>query len=290
MLARSYLFVPGDSDKKLAKAQRAGADALILCLEDSVTEEKKPQARATVAEYLKAQVTTSASTLWVRVNGLCTEHLLKDLVAVMPGKPFGIFLPKPASVVDFQTVDNYLTALEIQNDIAPGSTRLMSVAESAAGTLNQYEFPSASPRLKAITWGAEDMATDLGAITSQDEDGNYFLVHQMNRANCLVVAAAGRMQAVDGICQDFKNSDLLRQQCLRSRKEGFTGKIAIHPTQVEIINECFTPTQEEIHYARTVVQAFSEAGGAGTVSLAGKMLDIPHLRQAQRILHQGENL
>lgn len=286
MLARSYLFVPGDSEKKLAKSQSTGADSLILCLEDSVTEAHKPEARAIVTDYLKKYRETSAATLWVRVNALSTEHLIKDLVAVMAGNPYGIFLPKPASPSDFKTVDNYLTALEVQNDITPGSTRLMSVAESASGTLKQHQFPDASPRLTALTWGAEDMSADLGAITNQDEEGNYFLVHQINRANCLVVAAAGRMQAVDGICQDFKNPDLLRQQCLRSRKEGFSGKIAIHPSQVAIINECFTPTQEEICYARQVVQIFSESGGAGTVSLAGKMLDIPHLRQAQRILNQ----
>ncbi|WP_020581006.1 HpcH/HpaI aldolase/citrate lyase family protein [Endozoicomonas elysicola] len=286
MLARSYLFIPGDSEKKLAKSQSTRADALILCLEDSVTEENKPKARSIVTDYLKTHCEASTATLWVRVNALSTEHLVKDLVAVMAGKPYGIFLPKPASPSDFTTVSNYLTALEVQNDIKPGSTRLMSVAESASGTLNQHRFPEASPRLKALTWGAEDMSADLGAITNQDGQGNYFLVHQMNRANCLVVAAAGRMQAVDGICQDFKNPDLLRQQCLHARKEGFSGKIAIHPSQVAIINECFTPTQEEICYARQVVQTFSESGGAGTVSLAGKMLDIPHLRQAQRILNQ----
>ena len=286
MLARSYLFVPGDSEKKLTKSQGTDADALILCLEDSVTEAHKSAARAIVTDYLKTYSETSTATLWVRVNALSTEHLIKDLVAVMAGKPYGIFLPKPSNHEDFKTVGNYLTALEVQNDITPGSTRLMSVAESALGTLNQHQFPDASPRLAAMTWGAEDMSADLGATTNQDEEGNYFLIHQINRANCLVVAAAGNMQAVDGICQDFKNSDLLRQQCLHSRKEGFSGKIAIHPAQVAIINECFTPSEEEIRYARQVVQTFSESGGAGTVSLAGKMLDIPHLRQAQKTLNQ----
>ncbi|MGI9276655.1 MAG: HpcH/HpaI aldolase/citrate lyase family protein, partial [Endozoicomonas sp.] len=284
MLARSYMFVPGDSDKKLGKAQSLAADALILCLEDAVSEQNKPLAREKVSTYLQKHRDSSKSQLWVRVNPITTEHMLNDLVTVMSGKPFGIFLPKPGSARDFETVDNYLTALEAQHGFEIGSTKIMSVAESAIGTINQGGFANASKRLSGLTWGAEDMSADLGAITNMDDDGVHFLVHKMNRANCLVVTAAGNMQAVDGICADFRNEDKLRTECLRSRQEGFTGKIAIHPSQVAIINECFTPSDEEMAYANRIIEAFENAQGAGTVALDGKMLDLPHLKQARRIL------
>lgn len=284
MLAKSFMFVPGDSDKKLGKAQDLGADAIVLCLEDAVSEQNKPLARDKVQTYLREFRGKSKPQLWIRVNPITTEHLLKDLVAVMPGAPTGIFFPKPSTAEDFKKLDSYITVLEIQNNIEPGSTRIMSVAESCVGTLNQGDFAFASPRLSGMTWGAEDMSADLGASTNMDENGVHFLVHRMNRANCLVVCNAGNMQAVDGICADFRNEEKLRDECQRARMEGFTGKIAIHPSQVAIINEMFTPSVDEITYANRVIQAFADADGAGTVGLDGKMLDIPHLKQAKRIL------
>lgn len=285
MLAKSFLFVPGDSEKKQAKIQQSGADAVILCLEDSVLEANKARAREVVRDYLRAYRGKSATQLWVRINPINTDHMLSDLVAVMAGAPFGVFFPKPSTVEDFQVLDNYLTALEAQNGLPPGATRIMSVAESCVGTLNQHEFASASPRLTAMCWGAEDMSADLGASTNQDTDGSFFLVHQMNRATCLVVSNAGGMQAVDGICADFRNEERLRDDCRKARVEGFTGKIAIHPAQVAVINEMFTPTTEEVNYAKRVIKAFEQApDGAGTVGLDGKMLDIPHLKRAHRLL------
>ncbi len=166
-----------------------------------------------------------------------------------------------------------------------GITKILSVAESAIGTLNQSQFAQASKRLVGLTWGAEDMSTDIGASTNRDDSGAHFLVHQMNRAKCLVVAAAGCMQSIDGICSDYKNSEALVLECQQSRKEGFTGKVAIHPSQVEVINACFTPTQDEVNYARRVVEAFGCADG-GTVGLDGRMLDYPHLKQAQKLLER----
>ncbi len=285
MLAKSYLFVPGDSEKKQAKIQASGADAVILCLEDSVMEANKARARVIVREYLQAHRGKSLPQLWVRVNPLTTGHLLRDLVEVMPGAPLGLFLPKPSSAEDFRVLDNYLTALEAQNGLEPGATKIMSVAESCVGTLNQAQFATASPRLGAMCWGAEDMSADLGASTNQDEAGNFFLVHQMNRAACLLVCNAGGMQPVDGICADFRDESRLREECRRARMEGFTGKIAIHPAQVAAINEMFTPSPEEQDYARRVIRAFAEApDGAGTIGLDGKMLDIPHLKRAHRLL------
>ncbi len=285
---RSWMFIPGDSDKKLGKAQGLGADALLLDLEDSVGEAHKADARARVRAYLAAHRGDSTCELWVRVNALDTPHTLADLVAVMPGAPAGIFLPKPAHGDDVRALDNYLSALERQNGLDAGSTRIISLAESARGALNLASFVGASGRLAAITWGAEDMATDLGASTNVDEEGRHFLVHQLGRATTLMVAAAGGYQPVDGVYLDFRDEQGLRRESVRARKEGFTGKMAIHPAQVAVINECFTPGEEEIAYARRVIQAFEESNGAGTVGLDGRMLDIPHLKQARRLLAAAE--
>lgn len=281
---RSYMFVPGDSEKKLGKAQDLGADALILCLEDAVAEQNKQQARELTRDYLLTHRDTTASDLWVRINPLDTEHALADLVTVMPGAPVGIFLPKPDGGEDVQVLDHYLTVLEQQHGLEQGSTRILSLAESAIGALNIASFVGVSQRLSAFTWGAEDMAADLGAATNVDDNGDYFLVHQLSRANCLSVSAAGNFQPVDSVFIDYRDEAGLRAQCTHSRREGFTGKMAIHPSQVAVINECFSPTEEEIEYARQVVRAFDEADGAGTVGLNGKMLDKPHLRQALRLL------
>lgn len=283
MTVRSYLFVPGDSPKKLDKIATSGADAVIICLEDAVAEVNKQKGRMITADFLQA-ANRPNTRLWVRVNPISSDHLLNDLVAVMSGKPYGIFLPKPSSGDDLKRLDHYISVLEVQHGIEPASTRIMTVAESALGTIYQAEFSRATPRLTAMTWGAEDLSAEIGATTNVDENGAYFLVHQINRANCLVVCAAGDMQPVDGICVDFGDEQGLRQQCLRARKEGFTGKIAIHPAQVAIINECFTPSASEIDYARRVVAAFDAAPDAGTLGFEGRMLDLPHLTQAQQIL------
>ncbi len=285
MPSKSFMFVPGDSEKKLGKAQQLGADTIILCLEDAVAEPNKPRARQMVQAYLQAHRDTTEPSLWVRVNPITTDHMLKDLVAVMAGAPSGIFFPKPSGAEDLKTLDHYITAFEVQNGIPVGSTKIMSVVESCIGTLNQSQFAGASPRMSGMCWGAEDMSADLGATTNTDEDGVHFLVHQMNRANCLVVCNAGNMQAVDGICADYRNEEKLREECRRARTEGFTGKIAIHPSQIAVINEMFTPSESDIEHARRVIQAFEDAPeGAGTVGLDGKMLDLPHLKRARRLL------
>jgi len=284
MLAKSFLFVPGDSKKKLSKIQDSNADAVIICLEDAVSEKNKPLARVMVQEYLQTYRGKSKPQLWVRVNPITTDHMLRDLVAVMAGAPQGIFSPKPSSDDDFRKLDDYLAVLEVQNDLELDSTKIMSIAESCIGTINQGTFAAATPRLSAMCWGAEDMAADLGASTNMDEDGVHLLVHRMNRANCLVICGAGNMQPIDGICADFRNEEKLRDECRRARVEGFTGKLAIHLSQVPVINEMFTPSDEEVAFAKRVVEAFDNAGGAGTVGLDGRMLDLPHLKQAKRVL------
>lgn len=283
-LNRSYMFVPGDSEKKLGNAQGLGADALILDLEDSVAEPNKATARDMTRDYLVAHRADTASELWVRVNPLDTRHTLADLVAIMQGAPAGIFLPKSNHGDDVKILDNYLSALEQQNGIEIGSTGIISLAESALGMLNLSSFVGSSPRLSAFAWGAEDMAADLGASTNVDENGDYFLVHQLTRANTLTVSAAGGLQPVDSVFVDFRNEAGLRAECERGRQEGFTAKMAIHPAQIAVINECFTPSEEEIEHARRVIKAFEDAGDVGAVGLDGKMLDKPHLKQAAQVL------
>ncbi len=283
MSARSYLFVPGDSQRKLEKSLDAGADALIICLEDSVGENNKDQARELTAEFIERHQSTCCSQLWVRINSFDSGLLMKDLAAVIPVSPHGVFLPKPSSAEDFFRLDNYLSILEVEHGLELGCTKILSVAESAIGSLNQSQFVRASKRLVGLTWGAEDMSTDIGASTNRDDSGVHFLVHQMNRAQCLIVAAAGSMQPIDGICADYQNSSALELECQQSRKEGFSGKIAIHPSQVAVINECFTPSESEVDYARRVVEAF-ECSDNGTVGLDGRMLDFPHLKQARKLL------
>lgn len=284
MINRTYLFVPGDSEKKLSKAQTLGADAVIICLEDAVAEQNKAQARALTQAYLQNNSENRACELWVRVNAVDTPHLLADLVAIMPGKPTGLFLPKPDTQNDIIALDHYLTVLEQQNNIAIGSTKILSLAESAKGALNLASFVGVSDRLSALTWGAEDMSADLGATENKDEAGNYLFIHQLTRANTLTVSAAGDYQAIDAAYLDYKNEAGLRAECIQARKEGFTGKLAIHPAQVAVINACFSPSAEDIDYAKKVVKAFADSTGAGTIGLEGKMLDKPHLKQAQHIL------
>ncbi len=281
---RSYMFVPGDSEKKLDKAQGLGADALICDLEDAVADLNKPAARALTRDYLRSHRNTSASELWVRINPLDTMHFRADLEAVMHGAPAGIFLPKPSRGEDIKTLDRHLTELEAEHGITNGSTRIVGLVESAQCSLNIASFLGAADRLYAMAWGAEDMAADLGASTNVDDNGDYFFVHQMTRANTLLAAAAGGIQPIDSVYLDFRDENGLAVECARARQEGFTGKMAIHPAQIAVINDCFTPSAEEIEHAQRVIQAFEDAGGAGTVGLDGKMLDKPHLKQAERVL------
>jgi len=279
------MFVPGDSEKKITKSSLLDADALIFCLEDAVAESRKAVARTLVSQHLQAHRRDSTSQLWVRINAIETKHLLADLKTVMAAAPHGIFLPKPNCAKDIETLDHYLSAFETQHNIPIGKTRIMTVVESARGSLNQSTFADASPRFSSMTWGAEDISADIGASCNKDEAGAHFLIHQMHRAQCLLVCAAANLQAVDGICSDFLDETNLRQQCMRARQEGFSGKIAIHPSQITVINECFTPSQDEIDYAQRVCQAFAQAD-TGTVALDGKMLDLPHLKQAKKIIQQ----
>jgi len=284
---RSLLFVPGDSDKKLGKALGAGADALILDLEDSVAPAMKPAARALVPGFLRAHARGGrAAQLWVRINPLASGMALTDLVATVPAAPDGIMLPKAEGPEDVLKVSHYLDALEMQHGIEAGTIKVLPVASEtplAVLRLGRYaEVPLA--RLLGITWGAEDLATALGASTNVDASGQWGITYQMARSLSLLAARAAGVQAIDTLYVDYRDESGLRAASRASRAEGFTGRIAIHPAQIAPINECYLPTAEEIAHARRVVAAFEAAPGAGTVGLDGKMLDIPHLKQAQAVL------
>lgn len=284
---RSLLFVPGDSEKKIAKIADSGADAVILDLEDAVAADVKDAARALVRRTLDATPRGArAVELWVRVNPFDTGLTLTDLAAVMPGAPDGIVQPKIDGPDDVRRLSHYLDAMEAAQGLAPGSTRIIPVAtETAAAPFGLSGFAGAGlDRLAGLTWGAEDLATALGASTNRDVAGDFAFTYRMVRSLCLLAAKAAGVPAIDTLHADFRDDAGLRATSAAARAEGFSGRLAIHPAQVAPINEGFMPSADEIAHAQRVVAAFAERPGAGTVGLDGKMLDVPHRKQAEAVL------
>lgn len=281
---RSLLFVPADSERKLAKAAELGSDALAFDLEDSVLPARKAIARQMLADYLRGY--RGASEVWVRVNDLASGELLKDLAAVVPLAPRGIVLPKILGPEDVTTVEGYLDMAETMAGIARGSIGILAVCtETPAAVLRMGELVKrGAGRLKGMAWGGEDLSAAIGAGDPRAPDGAWRPVYEHARIQCLLACHALGIEAIDTVYVDFRNPDGCRANTLAARYDGFTGKIAIHPDQVAIINESFSPTEAEIAFARRVIAAFSS--GAGAVSLDGKMLDIPHLKSARRALAQ----
>ncbi|MEC9356345.1 MAG: CoA ester lyase [Pseudomonadota bacterium] len=281
-MIRSLLFVPADSEKKLAKAASCGADALILDLEDSVLPDRKPTARAMLRDYCAGPDTPGQ--LWVRVNDLRSGELLSDLVATVPLRPAGIVLPKLFGPEDLTRVSHYLDALEAQHELPPGGIRIMPVVtETPACVLRLGEMiGQPQPRLSHMTWGGEDLSAAMGAGDPRAEDGSWRPTYAFARTQCLLTAHAMGVEAIDTLYIDFRDTDGLMHACRESRHSGFTGRLAIHPNQVATINEAFTPTESERALAERIVEAF--ASGAGAVSIDGKMYDIPHLKAAERLL------
>jgi citrate lyase subunit beta/citryl-CoA lyase len=285
-MLRSLLFVPGDSEKKLAKSNSTAADALILDLEDSVAPERTALARSMVAEFLQAHPNRTQQQLWVRINPLQTPEALADLVAVMPARPDGIMLPKPLNGLHAQQLDHYLSALETREGLALGSTRIIPVATEVPGALFDLQsYAGASPRLQGLTWGAEDLATAVGASSNRDASGEFTFTYKLARSLCLLASAHAQIQAIDTLSVDFKDMQALALDVQQACREGFSGKLAIHPDQVEVINQGFTPSAHDISHAQRIVDAFAQAHGAGAVQLDGKMVDKPHLTQALRLLN-----
>ena len=287
MILRSWLFVPGDSERKLAKGRDNPADALILDLEDSVSKDRQQVAREMVCACLKSRPERSRQQLWVRINPLDTALSLPDLAAVMPGAPDGICLPKVYSAKEVNTLHNFLSALEAREGLAQGSTKILCVAtETAASLLTFHTYlDGVSSRLVAMTWGGEDLAAALGASDNRNPaSGEYDDPYLMAKSLCLATARAIGAQPVGVVYVNFRDLAGLEAECLRDRRAGFVGKIAIHPDQAEVINRAFTPSNEDIAYARRVIEIFEKNPGLGTVGLEGKMLDMPHLKQARNVL------
>jgi citrate lyase subunit beta/citryl-CoA lyase len=283
--ARSLLFVPGDSDRKLAKGEGAGADIIVLDLEDSVAPAQKPDARQRVHEYLAAHSARSSSNLWVRINPLDTPDALSDLAAVVSGVPDGILQPKTRCADDVIQLGYYLDAFERQNEIETGRIKILPVAtETPQSLFSLGDFRRCGRRLYGLTWGAEDLSATIGASANKEANGSWTQPYQLARSLCLFGAHAAAVEAVDTLFADYRDTSGLRAACAEARRDGFSGKIAIHPDQVPIINECFVPSPEEIGHAARVVELFALNPGVAALSLDGKMVDIPHLRQAEKTL------
>jgi citrate lyase subunit beta / citryl-CoA lyase len=279
---RSFLFVPADSERKLARAPQSGADALILDLEDSVAPANRPAARSLARRALD-ESRAYAFQRWVRINPLAGEAALKDLAAVVPGRPDGILLPKCVPE-DLRTLDHYLAALETGSALPLGGIRVIAIAtETPAAIFAIGNYAGVSKRLLGITWGAEDLAAAVGG-NNRRADGVYEDIYRLARGLCLLTASAAGVAAIDTIFTDFRDEQGLAAECAAARRAGFSGKMAIHPAQIPVINQSFTASEDELAWARRVVALFAENPGAGTIALEGRMLDRPHLTLARRLL------
>lgn len=283
---RSILFVPADSDRKLEKSITLQADALVFDLEDSVLPARKPVARDMLKAFLPSYNGTGQP--WIRVNDLESGELMKDLAAIVPLAPTGIVLPKIRGPEDLDLVSHWLDMAECMAGVEVGSTRIIAVAtETPDAVLRMADLIKVKrPRLLGLIWGAEDLSSAMGADDPRTPTGAWRQTYEFARTQALLAAHALGIQAIDTVYVDFRDPEGCAANCQNARYDGFTGKVAIHPSQVEIINTAFSPSAEQIEYAKRVVAAFEL--GEGAVSLDGKMLDIPHLKSAQRVLSQAD--
>lgn len=283
---RSLLFVPADGGAKLDKAFASGADAVILDLEDSIAPERKAAARRACLDYLDAvRDRRGRPRLLVRINGLETGLTDDDLAAVVPGRPDAVLFPKAEGGESVVHLDAKLTAQEAVAGVPEGTIKVLAQSvESARGLFLAGTFRAASPRLIGFTWGPEDLSADVGAEANRDADGTLTEPYRLARAMCLFGAAAAKLPAIETIHVDFRNLDALRRDTELARRDGFSGRLAIHPAQVPVINAVFTPSAEQIEKAKAIVAAFAAKPGAGTVGIEGKMYDRPHLVRAERLL------
>jgi citrate lyase subunit beta/citryl-CoA lyase len=283
MKLRSLLFVPADSERKFAKASDIGADALILDLADSVAPPRKGLAREMVRNLLGGPARDWA--FLVRINPLGSELPLGDLAAIVRPGLDGILIPKVNGIQDIELISNYVDALEVAAGVTPGHVKLLVVAtETPAAMIGFAGYATPNRRLVAMTWGAEDLGAALGALCNKEADGSWTFPYQVARAQCLFAAGAAGVMALDTLYADFRDQEGLAESCRVARRDGFVGRIAIHPDQTATINACFTPSEADLAHARRVVAAFAAQPDAGTLGIDGKMYDMPHLVAAKRAL------
>ncbi|MBW8752943.1 MAG: CoA ester lyase [Sphingomonadales bacterium] len=281
--ARSWLFAPGDSEKKMTKAMESSADIVLVDLEDAVAPESKVAARPMVHDFIKANP-AQRHRLWVRINPFDGPYTLGDLAAVMPANPGGIMLPKVYGRQEVEKLDHCLSALEVANGIEEGSTPvIVLITETAEAMFHTGDYKNA-PRVVALTWGAEDLADSIGASSNKNADGSYGFTYELARSLTVLGAATAGVTAIETISADFKDLEALRIRAEKVRRDGFRGMMAIHPAQVDVINAAFTPTDEEIAEAQEVVDLFAANPGVGAIGWKGGMLDRPYLARAQRLL------
>ena len=281
---RSLLFVPADSERKLEKARNVAADVLILDLEDSVAPANKARARERAAHFLRTSG-LPRERLWVRVNPLTGDAYAADLAAVLPARPGGLMLPKARSADDVLTLVRELDAFEAEQGGSDAPVAVLPlVTETPEALFALGGYGACGPRLAGLGWGAEDLGAAIGATEVRAANGAWTPPFAMVRNLCLFAAHAAGVAAIDTVFVDFRDAEGLERSCREARRDGFTGKLAVHPDQVDVINRVFQPGAAEVEHARRVVAAFAAQPGAGVVELDGVMLDRPHLLQARRIL------
>ena len=275
---RSYLFVPGDSQRKIDRARASNADAVIIDLEDAVVPGRRDEARRLAAAAAGGQT-------WVRINPLDSADAEIDLEAVVPSAPAGIVLPKPESAADVIDLAARLDELEAANGLDAGCVRIIALCtERPQALFSLGGYSGASERLVGLSWGAEDLGVAVGATQTRGADGEWLPPYQIARVLCLFAAAAAGVAAIDTVYTDFRDADGLAHYAANARRDGFSGMLAIHPAQVDVINAAFTPTQQEVERAERIIALFDDNPDAGTLGMDGEMLDRPHLLAAERIV------
>ncbi len=285
---RSLLFTPGDSDRKLAKGLTSGADVILIDLEDAVASGNKAAAREKVANFLgQEEASTAQPPLYVRINDLETEWALADLEQIVPARPAGIMLPKARSQADVETLAGMLDTLEKKAGLEAGCISILVLApEIPQALLNIASFQTCGPRVTGIAWGSEDLATSLGAHSSLDDQGVYRAPMVLARTMCLCAGSAAGIHAIDTVYPDFRDLEGLKRNAEQAAADGFSGKLAIHPDQVRVINAAFTPSEDEVAHAKRIIAAFEAEPGAGVINLDGAMVDRPHLQHAQKVIER----
>lgn len=278
MNLRSLLFVPGDRPERMEKALGLGADALILDLEDSVAPGGKDEARAAVAAFL-ARDRSHGVAILVRINPLNSQFLADDIALLAGHRPDGIMLPKAEGAASVRALVERLAN-------CPPVLPIATETPAALFALGSYR--EVSERLMGLTWGAEDLPAAIGAAASRDEDGRLLPPYEMVRSLAMFAAHAAEVPAIESVYPDFRDADGLADYAARGARDGFTGMMAIHPSQIAPINAAFTPSAAQLAHARAVIAAFEANPGAGVLQLGGKMIDAPHLKQAKALIARAE--